>query len=235
MWTDDYIVNKTPSRIAESHESEAPSVNEDPLEDIKERLEHKFHYRPEEQGIFHTTKHQGLKLRNNGSAELFTDEDTGIRLDPISQSINMFANHYKEHIHDKTSWLTGSATHYIKEHWTVKTKGKNITIAEDNIEITTKKNRVITIDQNDIVTIKGDMTLHVLGNVSAAIGGSASLQVEGDVSSQIDGNLNAKVGRHATIDVANDLTIHSDRNISLTSDGYVHIDGRELYIGMSPR
>lgn len=203
MYADPYKVNPTPAKIIESEPLSDFPANEDPMLEIYDRLNHKFNYRPEEQGIFHTTHHQGLKLRNNGSAELFTDEDTGIRLDPASQSINLFANHYKNHLANLTSWLTGSSAFYIEKDWTVKTKGKHVVFSGGDIEIETKKNLTIKIDKDDNITVKGN----------------ASLIVDGNVSAQIGGNMNAKVKQHATIDVKENLNLKSN-HLSIEANSY---------------
>lgn len=163
MWVDPYAVNKRTSRYGDHSEDGLKlDVQVDPMEDVFRMVEHKYQYRPEEQGIFHPLLHHGLKLRNNGAAELFTGDDTGIRIDRNTQSINNFANHYKNHIHNMTSWLTGSAKFFIEDSWEVKTGGKHIVISKDNIEITGEK----------------DMTVKINGDVNANISGHATIEVE---------------------------------------------------------
>lgn len=191
MIRDPYKVSNSAQRYLENHGGLHKNINVDPLKDVYTRVEHKYHYRNEEQGIFHPLLHQGLKLRNNGAADLFVDQDNGFRIDPTTQTINAFANHYKAHLHNMTSWLTGSANFYVNENWQVKTKGKHIINASGDVEIRTKKNLIVTVDSNENVTIKGN----------------ANVKVEGNVSAEIGGNLNAKVKGHATMDVSRELTL----------------------------
>ena len=167
MSIDPYRVTKNPSRLGDHVEkSFKVDVQVDPMAAIFEMVEHKYQFRAEEQGIFHPLLHHGLKLRNNGAAELFTGDDTGIRVDRNSQSINNFANHYKNHIHHMTSWLTGSANFFIDEHWSVKTKGKHIVVSGDTIEITGAK----------------DMNVNIKGNVNAKVSGHATIETERDLN-----------------------------------------------------
>jgi hypothetical protein len=218
MREDAYAVNKYGQRHAEGNTTNDFSMaNIDPLEDVYSRVEHKFHYRHEEQGIFHPVHHQGLKLRNNGAADLFVDQDNGVRFDPETQTVNVFANHYKAHIHNMTSWLTGRANFYVGEHWQVKTKGKHVTVADGDVEIRTKKNMVVMIDNDERITIKGD----------------ADLNIAGDVSAQIDGNLNAKVKRHATIDVGNDLNVKAGGDARIEAKGTLLLRGSHLAVDVS--
>lgn len=192
MKHDMYKVSNAAQRYLENHQGAVrQNINVDPMKEILTRVEHKFHYRNEEQGIFHPLFHQGLKLRNNGAADLFVDQDNGFRIDPTTQTINAFTNHYKAHIHHMTSWLTGSSNFYIDGNWHVKTKGKHIINAQGDVEIRTSKNLIVTVDKDETVTIKGNVKVKVEGNVSAEIGG----------------NLNAKVKGRATMDVGRDLTL----------------------------
>lgn len=137
MWVDQYQVNTDTTRTLEGISMDSDLALQDPMAEVYERVSYKSQYRSEETGFYHPLLNHGLKLRNNGGVDLFTDQDTGFRIDPNSQSINAFANDYKLHIHAMTAWLTGSAAHYVDENWTVKTKGKHIMISDDNIEITT--------------------------------------------------------------------------------------------------
>lgn len=167
MWVDPYAVNRHPSRFGEHHDKQlGVDIQVDPMEEVMRRVEHKFQYRPEEQGIFHPLLHHGMKLRNNGAVEIFTNDDTGIRIDRNSQSINNFANHYKNHVHNMTSWLTGSEASYIEGERKIKTGGKHIIISGDTIEVTGAK----------------DMNLKISGDVNANISGHATIEVEKDLT-----------------------------------------------------
>ena len=46
------------------------------------------------------------------------------------------------------------------------------------------------------------------------------------------GNVNAKVDGHARIEVGKDLNVRSKRNIDILADGYVRLDGRQVFLGM---
>lgn len=207
MWNDLYEVNKRSSYNSHIPHVHDEPIDEDPLEDIYQRVEHMHHYRQEEQGVIHPLRKQGLKLRNNGVAELFVSDDTGMRLDPNSQTIHSFANHRKSHLHSSTEWLTGSFKSYIQRNYELKIGGKTLSVHGDDIEIQGKKDASVTIDK--------DMNVHIKGNMNV----------------NVDGNMNAKVRRHATIDVDEDFYVKAGRDIRLIASRYVVLDGVKIFTG----
>lgn len=182
-----------------------PNVN--PVMDITKRAEYKYHYRPEEAAVYHPIEKSAMKMRNNGSVDIFTQDETGSRFDKEHQVSNDFANDKKVHIFNFTEWLTGDSKSFVKGHRTMKTKGK--TYIQSGQDIT------VDADSNLIVNVKKNQTVIIQGNADV----------------KINGNVDAKVNGHAKIDVDKDINMRGHRNISMVADGYVHIDGRALYIG----
>lgn len=218
MLKDKYRVNRgSDNGFHPAHREEGADAN--PMSEILERLEHKYHFRAEEPGLYHPTEKGTVKIRNTGAVEIFADQDTGMRVDPDTQTINAFANHYKANLHHMTEWLTGNSTSYIKGNLKIKTTGTTDIYSGKDIRIEGKKGLQIYIDKDEKVII----------------GGNSSVEIKGNVDLKVHGNVNAKVYQHATIEVLRDLKVRAGGNISMVAGGHVHIDGTKLFIGMDVR
>jgi len=130
----------------------------------------------DEQGLFHPLYHQVLKMRGNKMIDMFAQNNTGMRIDPATQSVNMFANHLKNHVAAITSWVNGNVEVYSKGSLTAKFgKGATVEINGDttlvvngNVDAKVRENATITVGKN--VSVKGrdikmvaDQTLHLDG------------------------------------------------------------------------
>ena len=218
MLKDKYIVNRGGKEILHKpHKQTGADVN--PMSEVRERLEHKYHYRGEEPGLYHPNERATVKIRNTGAVEAFSDQDNGFRIDADTETINAFTNHYKAHLHHQTNWLTGTMTSWIKGHQKTKVSGETHHYSGKNIYIEGKKNLQILIDENEKVII----------------GGNADVEIKGNVKLRVHGNVNAKIDQHATIEVGKDLKVRSQGNIDMEARGYFRADGSAIYIGMGAR
>lgn len=206
MIQDRYEINRGAEMNYHMH-VRGSGADENPLTDILDRVEHKYHYRPEETGIYNPKSKAVVKLRNNGSIDMFSKEDVGIRVDQSTETVNLFANHVKTHTYDKTDWLTGSYTAYVKEHRSNKIAGNDILQVDGDIMITSKKGLQVFIGKDEKVTI----------------GGNSNVEIRGNANVKVVGNLNAKVQEHATIEVDKNLNIRSYGNIDMHAYGYARI------------
>lgn len=213
MIKDKHVVNRGSTyEFHNHHRNDGADVN--PLAEIMKRLEHKYHYRSEEVALYHPVEKGTFKIRNTGAVEMFADQDTGIRVDPDTQSINMFANHYKSHIHHMSEWLTGSSNSYVKGHRTMKTGGRTLIHSGQDIRIEGKRGLQIVIDKDENVTI----------------GGNSNIVIKGNAKLDVHGNVDANIKQHATIEVAKDLRIHSKQDVRINADRDIVIDaGRHLH------
>lgn len=203
--------------LHEHEPHEMPYTN--PLAEIQRRAHYKYQYRPDEVGVFHPGSKQGLKLRDNGSVDLFARNENGIRIDRNHQTVNVFTNHLKRHIHHSTEWLNGNSKSYVKGHRLLKTKGVTEVIGEEDIIIHGKKNLQITIDKDETIHIKGH----------------ADIRIDGNVTAQINGNLDANVKQHAKIEVNEDLNIRSKKNVTIESGQDITLQAGGMLRGYAPQ
>lgn len=215
MIKDQYKVNKGSEYDYHLHEI-AESADHNPLFEVMNRLEHKYHYRAEESAMYHPQTKGVVKMRNNGTVEMFATEDTGIRMDPKGQVINIFANHSKSHLHHMTEWISGDSKSYVKKNRLMKTEGTTHIHSGKDMTIVGKENLHILIDKNENITI----------------GGNSKVIIKGNASLHVHGNVDAKIDQHATIEVAKDVDVYSGRNIDMVAEGYMRIDGSRIYVGM---
>ncbi len=207
MWKDLYIVNKESRYFNHPHSVHRVDPMDNPLLDILKRVEHMDQYRQEEQGVYHPLQKQIVKLRNTGAMDLFTQNDTGFRLDPSSQTIHEFGNHKKSHLYSISEWLAGSSKSYIQGDLEFNVQGKTVLVTKKGIRIKT-------------------------GNADIDISDNMGIHINGDVNINIDGNMNANVCRHATIEVnqnvdvqtKQNMNLHAGQDIRITSDRDIHID-----------
>lgn len=145
--------------------------------DLYKAVSAKPYFDGDEQGVFHPLYHQVLKMRGNKMIDLFAQNNTGIRIDPSTQSINNFANHLKNHVSAITSWVNGDVEIYSKGSLTAKFgKGAKIEINGDttlvvngNLDAKVKENATIAVGKS--VSVKGrnidmvaEQTLHLDGS-----------------------------------------------------------------------
>jgi hypothetical protein len=192
----------------EVHDKPRLDPNQDPLLSIYEQVANKPYFYGDEAGLYHPLLHQVVKMRSNGMIDIFTARNTGIRIDPKTQSVNHFANHQKFHINEMSAWVTGNVNEYVKGTHTIKAGKKVVTIANDNIEIKTGKNMVIEISGDETIRIKGDAKI------------------------EVNGNLDAKVKEHATINVDKTASMHG-QNIRIRATNDLSLDGNRILIGLS--
>lgn len=214
MMKDEYKINQGSSYDFHIDDIEE-NADSNPLHDVFNRLEHQFHYRPEEVAIYHPTTSATLKMRNSGIVDLFATEDVGIRMSPKGQTMNIFANHHKSHLHHLTEWITGDSTSYVKKNRLVKTEGTTLVHSGKDMTIIGKESLHVTIDKNENVTIGGNSNVTIKGNATLAV----------------HGNVNAKIDQHATIEVGKDLTVNSKNDIRISSGKDIRIDAvRDIVI-----
>ncbi len=174
-------------------------------------MERKVYYadnfKAEETGLFHPAYPSVVKLTNEGNVSMFTGNNTGIDIDRKLQLISLYANSIKENVHSSHRWLSGNDMEYIKGKKETHVAGLIYIDGDNNLELKIK---------DSILASATNLTLNV----------------SNDINLSVTGNINAKVNGHARIEVEKDLHIRSRDNIDILADGYVRLDGRQVYLGM---
>lgn len=218
MLKDYYKINSTPLEDMYHVDPIKEAINENPLKELKKRVQYQKHYRPEEQGVYHPHQKQVLKMRNNGAIDLFANQDTGVRVGRDNQTVEVFANHQKSHVYHDTKWVIGDHKEFVEGHKTMKTRGKTMIHGKDTITIKGEKNFEVEIDEDQTVHIKGNSTVNIDGNQQVHIRRDATVIIEGDADIQINGNMNANVKQHAKIEVGQGMHINSKDSVTIESD-----------------
>ncbi|WP_422661740.1 hypothetical protein ACK8P5_25640 (plasmid) [Paenibacillus sp. EC2-1] len=212
MWDKTYEYGATETVDSSS----ATTPDTDPLEGIYQAVAQKPQYHGEEQGVYHPVHSQTLKFRNNEMAELFVDKNNGIRMDPDSQTINVLANHLKEHLARRTGWITGNELHFVGGNQYEKVKGKNTQIVEKELTVWTFKDYSLQVDKDEKVLIKG----------------KADVTIEGASTLTVKGNVIANIGGSATIETKGNMSVRSKKTIDIYAEQDVRIDaGRKVLLG----
>lgn len=154
----------------------------------------KAFYDGNEQALYNPIYHQQVKLRGNGMTDVFVDNNTGIRIDPDTQSINMIANNLKNHVAAITSWVTGSHTEYIGA------------------------NRYVKVGQDDTLEVSGDVTIIVKGNMKASVSGNVEANIKENATINVAKDVKVK---SRNIDIVATKTLHLDAQTILIGQGKV--------------
>lgn len=152
-------------------------VTIDPITHLEKGLKNTVAPGLEEPALTHPFTSSTVKLRNNGMVDIFVQGDQGIRVDPISRTINMITDGLKEHlnyfrafIEEDAQWWVKRAIYFKSEESTFsvdsysnmnfKTTGPN---ADINFKTTRDMN--ISADRNLNVNVKGDIRLTASGKI----------------------------------------------------------------------
>lgn len=201
----------------ENHsDDEFTNPNFNPINDLLIRAEHKYHFRSEESGLFHPFTKANVKLKNSGSLDVFVENETGVRLDPFSQSIVEFGNSKKSNLYSLMEWINGDKESYVGGNQKTKVYGTT--------DFYGKKKVSLECDDEMSVKVLKDIKIDGQSNIIIQIGGNQNITIKGDSNIEIIGNVNAKVEGHAKIDINGDIDMHSGRDIRINAERDITID-----------
>jgi len=89
-----------------------------------------------EPAVVHPYHNSVIKLRNNGMIDVFVDKDTGIRIDPKTTSINMFAGVAREMFGHVRSHISKTKQTNIGLSWNIRVGTEFNVIAGSAINFT---------------------------------------------------------------------------------------------------
>lgn len=203
---DDYkIANKNSNPIIVNRDIEKKTSSA--VHAMTRKIYYANNFKGEETGIYHPTHPSVVKLNNAGDISMFVENNVGIDIDRRLQTIVMHANSIKQNLHSSHRWLSGNDMEYIKGKKETHVAGLIYIDGENNLELKIKK---------DILANARNLTLNV----------------SNDIKLNVTGNIDANVNGHARIEVEKNLDIRSAGNINIVADGYVRLDGRQVYLGM---
>jgi len=143
------------------------NVEKQPIKSILKKIEMVDKFHEAELGMVHPFNHSHIHIRDNGIIDVFTETNNGLRIDPIEQSINQFANLIRMKANDLLAFIYNDATYNVTNHYelnsqnTITMNGKNkITINSDGTLVIDATDK-LSINGNDIeVNAKGGLTLN---------------------------------------------------------------------------
>lgn len=242
MWND-FVFNQPkdlknlvpPQELTHTDDEQALTGTVDPMRDINLKVAEKVQYQGNEQGIYHPLFHQVVKLRSNGMIDIFANKDTGIRVDPSTQSINHFANDYKLHIHNQTSWITGYQKEHVHGDSLKKVHGNYWRhaygdigfVAEKNLREEVKGSRESLVYHDDTQTVDGDRIIYVKGNAKIFVDGSTYARAKGKMEVVTDSDLSVRASGNTTVNAYKDATMNVGKKLHIKADT-VRIDSDKL-------
>lgn len=120
-------ITKAWADIGNKEESKhAYSRSVDPLEELQELIENIGYYTEDSIGITHPNSKSTIKVDDSGAIYIFTSNNNGIRVDPISQTVEIISQRVTETTGDKVQNLAG---------WTVNCSGNIAFNAKGNIKL----------------------------------------------------------------------------------------------------
>ena len=123
-----------------------------------------------EPALIHPFLSSVVKLRNNGAIDIFTSTNQGIRIDAISQTVNIICDGEKEHLGYLRTWIQRDL-----EEWV----GTNV---------------LRVIGGTDTKEVKGDIVIRGESNMNVTIKGNVNLKVNGNIDINNKGTVNWKSG-----------------------------------------
>ena len=130
------------------------NIEKQPVKSILKKIEMVDKFREAELGIIHPFNHSHMHIRDNGIIDVFAETNNGLRIDPIEQSINQFANLIRMKTNDLLAFIYNNAIYNVTNHYelnsqnTIAINGKN--------KITINSDGTLDINVTDKITINGD-------------------------------------------------------------------------------
>lgn len=114
------------------------------------------YYNAEEPGITHPLNSSTIKVRNNGMIDVFVATNQGIRIDPVTKSINFIGNSEKHHISNLSMFI------------------------DEKIDITAKNNISIATDKAMTISTLGEWTINSKANINIKSEGNITVSSSKD-------------------------------------------------------
>jgi len=131
----------------------------------------------EEPAMTHPFNTSTVKIRNNGMIDMFVQGDQGVRIDPVTRTVNIIADGLKEHLNyfrsyimEDAEWWAKKALYFKSEESTFKIDSYSdmtFTITGPPADMTFKSTRDINFnaDRNITMNAKGEIHINATGKV----------------------------------------------------------------------
>jgi hypothetical protein len=152
-------------------------VTVDPVTKLEKGLKNTTTPELEEPALTHPFTSSTVKLRNNGMIDIFVQGDQGIRVDPITRTVNIIADGLKEHLNyyrafimEDAQWWAKKALYFKSEESTFKIDSYSdmtFTITGPPADMSFKSTRDINFsaDRDLNMNIKGDVRINASGKI----------------------------------------------------------------------
>lgn len=124
----------------------------DPIRTIMDRLNESRFFSETEVGFFHPVTSAIIKLKDNGSIDIFTATNQGIRIDRTTSSINFFTNNEKHHIGNISAWVEDSVSLHVKK--SIMAKAMELLLELQKLNVIANNGK-FKIDKFDVIADEG--------------------------------------------------------------------------------
>lgn len=154
---------------------------ENPIDALEKAAEMSRFPSATEISLHHPLHRSIVKLRDNGSIDIFAENQNGIRIDRKKLAMNICTGKFIQHVNEIRSFVNGEVKAEVK--------GKAKAMLHADAEVEVKKDATVTVKGN--VTVKSDGTVVIEGKSSVEIKSSGPISISsgGDVSIEASGNM----------------------------------------------
>lgn len=147
--------------------------------------------------LVHPHNNSIVKIRDNGTVDLFTGTDNGIRINPENKTLDLISkteNHHSTYIRN---FVLKNETHHVNAMWTIYADKAEITTKKDTT-INTGWKTIVNAEKNVEVTAKEYAIVNANKDIQLNSGKKMIIKSKGNIELNTDGEfiLNAKGNAH---------------------------------------
>lgn len=202
------------------------------------------HYPSEDEPmLIHPFNQSVVKIRNNGTIDIFVGDNNGIRIDNKHKSINFIGNSIVERTQYIRSYVAKDLIQKVQGSWVIEAKNANIVTKEyANIysekEVLVQSLKDVSINANNNVYINSAKDIVATSVETAYINGK-NIHINSTENTNIIAkkNINIKSEQtanitavNANIELSNDGVIKSTRNLTLESNQNLYFRAKNIDI-----
>lgn len=134
------------------------------------------YYNAEEPGITHPLNSSTIKVRNNGAIDIFVATNQGIRVDPVTKTINFIGNSEKHHVSNLSVFSDEALDITAKKNIDIDTTSCNLNSKEMSITTTGKSKMSI----NDTWTVIANSDINIKSNANITLESAKDILLSGN-------------------------------------------------------
>jgi len=139
---------------------------EHPLQSIEEQLQDVPFPKTQEVALSHPLHKSSVRLHDDGTIDIFVENDCGIKLDPLDESMHFIADRLVHHLNHVLS--------HINKELKAEIKGKTTVMCHSDIDVRSRKNVKITSDRT--VTVSGKVKVNITSDGGVEIRSSQPIR-----------------------------------------------------------